>query len=254
MKAGWIQLHKSLIDWEWYDDANTMRLFVHCCLRANFVDAEWRNISISRGSFITSIATLSKELKLSESKIRLSIKKLKTTNEITSKTTNKFTTISICNYDTYNTYNSTNSKQDNKQDNKQTANKQQTNNKQTTTDKKDNNITNIKTEQKHTDFCDNYLIQLNKAAMNGFIPQVAKNISSDSKSWTDSIRLLETADGYKWDDIRSTARYYFSEEITKQEFRIEAFSVSSFRKKFSNIQGSKMKYDKLNQNHGPENR
>ena len=137
--SGWIQLHRSLLDWEWYDDANTMRLFLHCCLRANFEDAKWRGIDIKRGDFITSVKTLSKELKLSESKIRLGIKKLKSTNEITTKTTNQDTTITICNYDTYNNLKNQNNKPNNNQPNKPTTNKTQTNNNQTTTDKKNNN-------------------------------------------------------------------------------------------------------------------
>ncbi len=137
--SGWIQLHRSLIDWEWYDDANTMRLFLHCCLRANFEDAKWRGMDIKRGTFITSINSLSKELKLSESKIKLSIKKLKTTNEITIKTTNKNTTVTICNYDTYNNLKKQNNKPDNNQPDNQTTNKQQSNDKQTATDKKNNN-------------------------------------------------------------------------------------------------------------------
>lgn len=137
--SGWIQLHRSLIDWEWYDDANTMRLFLHCCLRANFEDAKWRGIDIKRGTFITSIKTLSEELKLSESKIKLSIKKLKTTNEIAIKTTNKNTTVTVCNYDTYNNLKKQNDKPNSNQPDNQTTNKQQTEDNQTATDKKNNN-------------------------------------------------------------------------------------------------------------------
>jgi hypothetical protein len=254
MKAGWIQLHKSLIDWEWYDDANTMRVFIHCCLRANYEDKEWRGATIKRGTFITSVMTLSKELKLSESKIRLSIKKLKTTNEITIKTTNKFTTVTICNYDTYNTWKKENDKQDNEQHDNQTTIKQQSNNNQTTTDKKDNNNKKKKIDIKHLNFCEAYLSQLKDSADNGFIPVRPKSTRFDSKEWTDSIRLLENSDGYKWEDIISTVKYYFHVEIKKQDYRIEAFSVKSFRSKYQNILGSKMRYDNEHKNTGPENR
>lgn len=163
--SGWIQLHRSLIEWEWYDDANTMRLFLHCCLRANFEDAQWRGIDIKRGDFITSTKTLSKELKLSENKIRLSIKKLISTGEITSKTTNKNTTITICNYDTYNSSKSENNKQDNKPHNKQTTNKPQTNNKQTTTDNKNNNN---KQEEKYKEETKTVMNHLNQNSGKSF--------------------------------------------------------------------------------------
>lgn len=251
MKAGWIQLHKSLFDWEWYDDANTMRLFIHCCLRANFKDNNWKGNKVSRGSFITSVFTLSSELKLSESKIRLSIKKLKSTNEITIKTTNKFTVINVCNYDTYNSKESQNNEQDNKQDNNQTTNKEQTNNNQTTTDEKDNNTKKKEVNKKHTDFCDSYLNALNKVADEEFIPTRPKN-TRVTKEWIDSIRLLEKS--YDWDEILATVRYYFAVGIKKDSYRIEAFSVKSFRSKYDNIAADKLKYDKENEYRGPENR
>ena len=137
--SGWIKLHRSLIDWEWYDDANTLRLFLHCCLRANFEDGQWRGIEIARGQYLTSVKTLSAEIKLSESKIRLSLKKLISTNEITIKTTSQNSMITVCNYDTYNSRELENNKQNNKQPDKPTTNKQQTNNNQTTTNKKNKN-------------------------------------------------------------------------------------------------------------------
>jgi hypothetical protein len=195
--------------------------------------------------------TLSKELKLSESKIRLSIKKLKTTNEITIKTTNKFTTVTICNYDTYNTWKKENDKQDNEQHDNQTTIKQQSNNNQTTTDKKDNNIKNKQINKKHADFCDHYLTNLNEAAENKFIPTRPKN-TRVTKEWMDSIRLLEKS--YSWNDIISTARYYFSIGIKKESYRIEAFSVKTFRAKYDNISAEKLKYDKEHEYKGPENR
>ncbi len=134
--SGWIKLHRSLLTWEWYDDANTLRLFLHCCLRANFEDGQWRGIEITRGQYLTSVKTLSAEIKLSESKIRLSLKKLISTNEITIKTTSQNSMITVCNYDTYNSRELENNKQNNKQPDKPTTNKQQTNNNQTTTNKK----------------------------------------------------------------------------------------------------------------------
>jgi hypothetical protein len=78
-----------------------MRLFVHCLLRANFKDNNWRGITIKRGSFLTSIDTLSKETKLSISQIRTSIKKLKSTGEIASSSHARHSVITIVKYDSY---------------------------------------------------------------------------------------------------------------------------------------------------------
>lgn len=101
MNNGFIKLHRKILDWEWYDDPNCMRLFLHCLLRANFKDNNWRGIIIKRGSFLTSIDTLSKETNLSISQIRTSIKKLKSTREIASLSHARHSVITIVEYDSY---------------------------------------------------------------------------------------------------------------------------------------------------------
>jgi hypothetical protein len=99
--VGWIKIHRKLIDWEWYDDANTFRLFIHCLLKCNHEPKHWRGVNVERGTFITSNNKLSKELKLSIKQIRLSINKLKRTNEIAIESTNQFTIIQVIKYDDY---------------------------------------------------------------------------------------------------------------------------------------------------------
>jgi len=98
MSSGWISLHRKLLDWEWYDDPNTMRLFIHCLLRANFESTKWRGHDIERGQFITSYATLSSELKLSPKQIRVALDKLKRTGEVASKSSSQHTVITVNNY------------------------------------------------------------------------------------------------------------------------------------------------------------
>ncbi len=98
---GWIKLHRSLIDWEWYTDHNTSRLFIHCLLRANFEDHEWRGISINRGSFYTSLDTLSSETGLSPRQIRTSFDKLISTGELTSLGMARGRMITIHEYESY---------------------------------------------------------------------------------------------------------------------------------------------------------
>ena len=98
---GWIKLHRIITEWEWYDDSNTFRLFIHLLLKANSKDAIWRGEPIKRGQLITSIAHLSEELKLSVKQIRISINKLKRTNEVASARANNSTRLTINKYDSY---------------------------------------------------------------------------------------------------------------------------------------------------------
>ena len=101
MSTGWIKLHRQLLEWEWYDDTNTKCLFLHCLLRANHNDTEWRGHKIKRGQFLTSVETLTRETGLSVSQIRTSMKKLISTNEIASKSQARSTVITVVEYDSH---------------------------------------------------------------------------------------------------------------------------------------------------------
>ncbi len=101
MLNGWIKLHRQIIDWEWYDDANTFRLFIHLLLLSNHKENKWHGTTIKRGQCIVGRKELSKKLRISQQSIRTSLTRLKSTNEITSKSTNKFSIITIINWEQY---------------------------------------------------------------------------------------------------------------------------------------------------------
>lgn len=99
--AGYIKLHRQLLQWGWYSDANTFRVFMHLLLMANFEEHEYRGIVLKPGQLITGRKKLARDLKLSERSVRTALEHLKTTNEITIKTTNKFSVITIENWGKY---------------------------------------------------------------------------------------------------------------------------------------------------------
>lgn len=123
---GHIKLFRKMLDWEWYKDINTTRLFIHCLLRANWKEQKFQGNIIPRGSFVTSYNNLADEIGLTYQQTRTALDKLKSTNEITIKSTNKFTIISVEKYNDYQDYDFKN----NTQNNGQITNKQQTNNTQ----------------------------------------------------------------------------------------------------------------------------
>lgn len=140
---GWIKLHRSILDWEWYDDPNTKIVFLHLLLKANHKDKAYKGVLVKRGEVVTGRLVLSAELRLSEQQIRTALNRLKSTNEITIKTTNKNSVITIVNYDLY-------QEVENDQPtnepiyNQQSTNKQPTANQQLTTNK---NVKNNKNEK-----------------------------------------------------------------------------------------------------------
>lgn len=130
MDIGWMKLHRSILHWEWYDDIPTKVLFIHCILRANFEDAEWKGMQIKKGSFITSLKHLAQETGLSVQQVRTCIKKLEKTGELTCQPTNKYTCISLIKYGQY--------QHREVKSTSETTSKQQTNNNESTTDKNNN--------------------------------------------------------------------------------------------------------------------
>jgi len=127
-KPGWVKLHRKMLDWEWYDNLNVWRVFIHCLLMANFKDKKWHGKTIKRGSFVTSSIKLAKEVCLGRQQTRTALNKLKLTNEITIKTTSKYTEITVNNYNRY--------QQDNQHNNQRVTSNQP----QLKKDKKDKNI------------------------------------------------------------------------------------------------------------------
>jgi len=101
MNQGWIKLHRRLLEWEWYSDVNTTRLFIHCLLRANHSDTKWKGQDIKRGQFLTSLETLSRETRLTVSQVRTSLHKLESTGEIASKSQARSRAITVLEYDTW---------------------------------------------------------------------------------------------------------------------------------------------------------
>ena len=101
MMEGWIKIHRSLLDWEWYQDTNCVRLALHFLLKANYQPKKWKGIIIDRGQLVTTRGQLSEETGLSEMQIRTAIDKLDNCGFITKSGTHKYTIITICNYDLY---------------------------------------------------------------------------------------------------------------------------------------------------------
>lgn len=99
--GGYIKLHRKMTRWEWYQEPNTFRLFIHLLLTVNYEDKKWQGKVIKRGQRVCSYPVLAGELKLSVMQIRTAIKKLKLTGEITVEITNEYSIISIVNYEWY---------------------------------------------------------------------------------------------------------------------------------------------------------
>ena len=122
---GWVHDYRSLMDWGWYKTPLTAHLFMHCVRKANRCDSYFQGTLVKRGSFITSYEKLAFETGLTVNQVRTSLDKhLLVTGELKKKTSNKFTVITVVNYDIYQDKQSImHSRQNNKQTTSRSTNK-----------------------------------------------------------------------------------------------------------------------------------
>lgn len=132
---GWVKIHRKILDnpiakkpsWAW--------LWIFLLLNANHEDKRFifnnRDILVKRGELITGRKQLSKKSGVTQQSIRSALEYLKSTNQITIKPTNKFSIITILNYETYQEVTS------------KLTNQQPASNQQATTNKNDKNDKNI---------------------------------------------------------------------------------------------------------------
>lgn len=100
-QSTWIKIDRNILNWGWYKDANTARLFIHLLLKANIKDAVFMGVPVHRGQVVTSYPSLSRELKISIKSVRTALEHLKTTGEVTARPYHSFSLITIENYDRY---------------------------------------------------------------------------------------------------------------------------------------------------------
>jgi len=129
--SGWVKIHRQILEWEWYDDINTCRLFFHLLIKVNHKERNYKGKVVSVGETLTGLDKLSCETNLSVQQIRTSLNKLKSTNEITINSTSQGTVIKVVNYGKYQVATS------------EPTDEQQTNNKRVTTNKNEKNENNI---------------------------------------------------------------------------------------------------------------
>ena len=133
---GHIKIDRRILNWEWYSDSNMVHVFLHLLLNANYSESRFQGVLVKRGELIIGRLKLAAALGLSEMQIRTCLNKLKSTNEISIKTTNRFSIVTICKYDSYQSNSNKDNQQNNQQDNQQITNNQPTDNQQITTSKK----------------------------------------------------------------------------------------------------------------------
>ena len=169
---GYIKLHRSICDWEWYSDINTQAVFIYLLLNANWEDSRYRGHSVPKGSLVTGRKIIAESLGISERNVRTALKHLKLTNEVTIKSTNEFSIVTIVNWEKYQGYDS---EVTNKVTNEVT-NKRPTSDQQVTTYKE---IKNIRSKEEK-----NYRPQsfnANKGMLTSYTPELFAELERETR-------------------------------------------------------------------------
>ena len=205
---GFIKLHRQFILWEWYHNNNTKVVFLHLLLTANFKDKRWQGITIKRGQLVISKAKLGQKLGLSIQQIKTAFSNLRTTGEITNKATNKYTIVTICKYDTYQSFENPNNQQNNQRTTNNPTNEQPQL-------KKDKNKERIN-KSKESEFFNNLPTETNPAdkRKNKALP-------------FDVVTASETLAAADPEQIKQAVKNIYQIEITDDQINRAAFSFST---------------------------
>jgi uncharacterized phage protein (TIGR02220 family) len=139
---GWVCFYRKMEEWEWYKVPHMLHLFFHLIVKANHKDGKWQGIQVNRGQLVTGRKSLSGATGISEQTVRTCLVRLEKTGEITQKSTNKYSVITICKYDDY--------QKGTTPVNQQLTNNQPATNQQLTTNNNVNNETKVNIVEKPT--------------------------------------------------------------------------------------------------------
>lgn len=128
----WIKLYRKFTEWEWYGDTNCKVVFLHLLLTANWKARKWQGQLIDVGELVTSIPMLAESVSLSEQQTRTALRKLKDSEVITCKTTNKYTIVKVLNYCVYQSFENSEQQTNQQSSNSQVTDEQQSSNSQVT--------------------------------------------------------------------------------------------------------------------------
>jgi hypothetical protein len=106
-QSGFVRLHRKALDsYLWTMPAEQMKVALTCIALANWKDGETfvatARVRIERGSFVTSLEHLAEHAKVSIRTVRTALGNLESAGFLTRRSTQRFTFLTVVNYDTYN--------------------------------------------------------------------------------------------------------------------------------------------------------
>jgi len=105
MHRGYVKLWRKSLDAGWLQNSKLWAFWCWCLMKASYKEYDLivgcQQVHLMPGDFVFGRKAAAKELRISEQTIRTLLNFLKTSRNLTTKTTNKFSIISIINWSTY---------------------------------------------------------------------------------------------------------------------------------------------------------
>lgn len=98
---GYIKIDRGIMDWEWWDDDNMLRLWLTILLMANWEDKKWHGKDIPRGSFWTSYRSLAKKTGLTVKQVRNGLGALERAHQVALQRAHDGTLVSVVKYEDF---------------------------------------------------------------------------------------------------------------------------------------------------------
>lgn len=205
---GFVKLSNNLSDWAWYNDNNTLAVYIRLLMGAVWQDACYQNAKLKRGQAATTIPKIAEQSGLTIQQTRTVLNRLKSTGKITVENTSKFSIITLNDYDCdigSNSQNNSPSTDEQQPTNWQTTDNQQAGNSSSTGNQQSYFIINRNTEDKKNRNTDNIPVCANGSAEE-FLP------SSNSKK---VVRQKPKSEKKRFAEFVSMTNEEYSSLVTK---------------------------------------
>lgn len=188
--SGWIKLHRKVLDSGWLQNHKLWTFWTYCLLKADHSAHKtiigYQEIWLEPGQFIFGRKIAASELNMSECGIRSCLNFLKKLGNVTIKTTNKFSIITIVNWDVYQSQKN----ESDQQSDQQTTSKRPANDQPVTTHKKEKNVKNVKKEKRGGGSAPP-LFSFKKFSLENIKKEFLENGCSDSEASTEAEHFLD---------------------------------------------------------------
>lgn len=101
MRGDWIRLHRQVIDSQVFSDHKLLAVWIWCLCKAGYKTRFFQGQKVEPGQFVTGRQAGSESLGMSPSAFYRSLQKLQDWGQIKLEANSKWTTVTICNWRTY---------------------------------------------------------------------------------------------------------------------------------------------------------